>query len=130
MLNNSIHRPPLDGFNHLAIEVNDLEEAIHFYCEILGLVPLTMPPQVKESGIFWLKLDAKHALHLVENRESTAAQTAHFALTVADVVKWRDYMQNAGIETTPPKVEVYNAERFFIRDPSGNRIELVKWLDK
>ena len=51
----------------------------------------------------------------------------HFALRVTDVAAARRYFQKQDIpiaETTP----IPGADRFFIADPDGNRIEIIQWL--
>ncbi len=121
--------PPINVLNHVAIEVNDIQEALFFYLDVLGLTELTTPADVKESGIRWIDLTNGQALHLVENRVKTSTNIAHFAITVDDVEEWRTYLKDRGVEIFSPKIKLYNAERFFLKDPSGNRIELVKWLD-
>ena len=129
MSEQQLHPPQINILNHIAIEVNDIHKALAFYLEILGLNELETPIDVKESGIRWIDLRNGQALHLVENREATSANIAHFAITVDDVEVWRTYLGGRGVEIFSPKIKLYNAERFFLKDPSGNRIELVKWLD-
>jgi catechol 2,3-dioxygenase-like lactoylglutathione lyase family enzyme len=124
-----LHPPKINVLNHIAIEVNDIQKALAFYLNILGLTELTTPGDVKESGIRWINLGNGQALHLVENREATSANIAHFAITVDDIEVWRTYLTSKDVEIFSPKIKLYNAERFFLKDPSGNRLELVKWLD-
>jgi catechol-2,3-dioxygenase len=124
-----LNAPQLKILNHIAIEVKNIQEALVFYIDVLGLSEMITPADIKESGIRWIDLGNGQALHLVENREATAASIAHFAITVEDVESWRTYLDNRGVETFSPKIKLYNAERFFLKDPTGNRIELVKWLD-
>jgi len=120
--------PRIKAFDHIAIEVNDLASAIDFYTDILGLVPLTMPDEITGQGIRWFKMGEEHALHLVESRGTQPGKTAHIAFEVADVQVWKDHLTAHHIATYPPKLDLYQAERIFIFDPSGNRIELVRWL--
>jgi catechol 2,3-dioxygenase-like lactoylglutathione lyase family enzyme len=129
MSEQQLHPPQINVLNHIAIEVNDIHKALSFYLDALGLTELATPEDVKESGIRWIDLRNGQALHLVENREASAANIAHFAITVDDVEAWRTYLKGKGVEIFSPKIQLYNAERFFLKDPAGNRIELVKWLD-
>ena len=51
----------------------------------------------------------------------------HFALHVRDAKTARDHFRAHGVaveETT----EIPHCDRFFVRDPDGNRIELIQWL--
>ena len=113
--------------DHIAIEVKDLALSIQFYVDLLGIKELATPDAIRQKGIHWLKLDDRTALHLVENKTAAPPQTAHIALNVDNVSKWREYLVEHGIEIHQPKFDLYNAERFFLFDPSGNRIEFVKW---
>ena len=113
--------------DHVAVEVNDLEEAIHFYTKIIGLSLLDTPDSVKEKGVQWIKLNERQAIHLVENSEASPGKISHIALEVDDVKQWKSRIEEKGIVIDPPKFNMYRAERFFVLDPSNNRIEFLKW---
>ena len=69
---------------------------------------------------------AQH-LHLLRKPQPDPRSPRHFALRVADVVAARAWFRGHGIppeETTP----IPGADRFFIHDPDGNRIEIIQWL--
>jgi catechol 2,3-dioxygenase-like lactoylglutathione lyase family enzyme len=121
-------RPAIGRFDHVAIEVKNLDSAIEFYHNILGLKALAMPDGLREKGIYWLDLGSAIALHLIEKADSLPGTKAHMAIVVSDVSAWQTYLDSLGIESRPSQVNIYQAERIFISDPSGNRIELVKWL--
>ena len=122
--------PTPGTLDHIAIEVGHIEEAVRFYTRVLNLKELPTQEDVKTQNIRWLDLGKGRALHLVESDTGTPALTAHFAISVDDIDAWRAHVDATGTEITPPKIDLTNAERFFIRDPSGNRIELVQWLDQ
>lgn len=118
----------INRLDHIAIEVKNLKHAIQFYVELLGIEELPTPDAIKQNGIQWLNLYNKTALHLVENKTATPPKTAHIAINVDDLQSWQEFLTEHGIETQQPKFDLYDAERFFFFDPSGNRIEFVKWL--
>ena len=120
--------PEISGLDHVAIEVNDIEEALNFYTIILGLEEIPTPEEVKVKGIRWLSLPDNQTLHLVASREFRAPGTAHLAITVEEIETWEKYLNDHNVETYPPKFDLYKAKRFFVKDPSGNRIEFLKWL--
>ena len=120
--------PLISSLNHLALEVVDLRQAMDFYTGILGLRELPCPPDAKEGGICWFELPEGRMLHLIENPEATAPKRAHLALVVPDVEAWRTHLSEQGLELVQPKINLYKAERIFVRDPSGNLIEFVRWL--
>jgi catechol 2,3-dioxygenase-like lactoylglutathione lyase family enzyme len=123
------HTPKINGLNHITIEVSDLQVAIDFYCNILGLTELPTPDAVKDYGIIWFDLNDGRALHLVQNKGVSQTGKAHFAITVENIEAWRKFLEGKNVEIFSPMFKLYNAERFFLKDPSGNRIELIKWID-
>ncbi|NOQ96712.1 MAG: hypothetical protein GQ561_00975 [Calditrichae bacterium] len=62
------------------------------------------------------------------SKEFRAPGTAHLAITVEEIETWEAYLNDHNVETYPPKFDLYKAKRFFVKDPSGNRIEFLKWL--
>lgn len=118
----------ISGIHHITVEVKDLEEALEFYVDILGLDELPTPENIKEAGVRWINFNDGTALHIVKNENCSAPEIAHMALSIDDIASWKEYLSNKGVEIKSPKLNVYNAERFFINDPSGNRIELIKQL--
>ena len=102
----------LVGFNHIALEVGDIEAALAFY-----------------SGLFDFKLRSKSAsmafidlgdqfIALQKGRTQPADDERHFGLVVDDKEAVRKALVNAGIETLAgPFLD--------FRDPWGNRIEIV-----
>jgi catechol 2,3-dioxygenase-like lactoylglutathione lyase family enzyme len=118
------------GLDHIAIEVLDIGEALKFYRDLLGFAEIEAPEQVHKKGIRWLSMGRGQALHLVENKNAQAAEIGHLSIQVDDVSVWRKVLKDKGVEILKPRIDLYNAERFFFRDPSGNRIEFIKWSDK
>jgi hypothetical protein len=65
---------------------------------------------------------------LLQNRADQRSPR-HFALRVKDAQAARACFQAKAIsveETTP----IPGADRFFIYDPDGNRIEIIQWLER
>ena len=123
-----MERPTIQAFDHVAVEVRNLVEAAGFYGEVLGLSPLVAPKAAVDRGICWFALPEGKMLHLVENENATPARVGHLALRVDDVDEWRAYLKALKIADEPPTVQLYGSvDRIFLRDPSGNRIELLRW---
>jgi glyoxylase I family protein len=51
----------------------------------------------------------------------------HFCLHVRNAIAAREYLAQQGIRIEET-VKIAAAERFFIRDPDGNQIEILQWL--
>lgn len=128
-MTNDFERPSLASLHHVAITVANLSEAIEFYASGLGLVELETPSSVIEQGIRWFDLGQGRALHLIATSETAPASRAHFAITVDDVAAWQSYIERQGIKIIKPTIDLAGAKRFFLRDPAGNLLEFVEWLD-
>ena len=102
------------GFNHVALEVGDIEEALAFY-----------------GRLFVFKLRGKNAtsafidlgdqfLALQKGRTQPADDGRHFGLVVDDKDAVRKALTDAGIQPLPgPFLDFL--------DPWGNRIEIVSY---
>jgi catechol 2,3-dioxygenase-like lactoylglutathione lyase family enzyme len=102
-----------------------VERSRAFYREVLGLREIAKP-RTFDFVVLWFEL-GNQQLHLLLRDEPDAISPRHFALRVADVAQARGYFSNMGVaitETTP----IPGADRFFIHDPDGNRIEIIQWL--
>lgn len=120
--------PAITALDHVALEVPELEPAIRFYEQSLGLTPLPTPPAAVERGIRWYALPEGRMLHLVTNPDAQPHRIAHVALRVNDVDAWRRHLHQLGVAEEQPMVKLYgDVDRMFVRDPGGNRIELVCW---
>ena len=106
-------RPRLVGINHVALQVDDIEEAVTFYTDLFE------PTDVNRSvpGAAFLRMGDQF-LALFERGPRT--EEPHFGLVVDDKEAARRRFEEAGVEVLPG--------RFFdIRDPSGNRIQIVQY---
>jgi glyoxylase I family protein len=111
--------------DHVSVVITDIERSRRFYRDLLGL-PEIAKPRTFDFVVLWFDLGHQQ-LHLLHKEEADSRSPRHFALRVADVPAARRHFQRHGIalqETTP----IPGADRFFIFDPDGNRIEIIQWL--
>jgi catechol 2,3-dioxygenase-like lactoylglutathione lyase family enzyme len=111
--------------DHASIIVTDVERSRRFYRDVLGLKEIAKP-RTFDFVVLWFDLGNQH-IHLLLKDRPDALSPRHFALRVADVAAARTYFRERGVkteETTP----IPGADRFFISDPDGNRIEIIQWL--
>src|SRR5919106_1663763 len=100
------------GFNHIALEVGDIEEALAFYG---GLFDFNLRSKGESSAFIDL---GDQFLALQKGRTQPADDGRHFGLVVDDKDAVRTALADAGIEPLPgPFLD--------FRDPWGNRIEIV-----
>jgi catechol 2,3-dioxygenase-like lactoylglutathione lyase family enzyme len=114
----------LTGIHHASLVVTDMERARRFYGEVLGLRPIARPSNFT-NPVVWFQLGDEH-IHLIPSSEADAISPRHIALHVEDARAARDYLrgQRVAVEETEP---IAGADRFFIHDPDGNRIEVIQW---
>jgi glyoxylase I family protein len=111
--------------DHVSVIITEVERSRHFYRDFLGLKEIARP-RTFDFVALWFDLGNQH-LHLLQKTRADTISPRHFALRVADVASARRYCQEHGVataETTP----IPGADRFFIQDPDGNRIEVIQWL--
>ena len=111
--------------DHVSVLVTDLARSRHFYRDLLGLKEIAKP-RTFDFAVLWFDL-GNQQLHLLLKDRPDAPSPRHFALRVADARQARAYFRQRGIptqETTP----IPGADRFFLADPDGNRIEVIQWL--
>ena len=105
-------KPRLVGFNHVAIEVGSLDEALEFYSNLF-----TFELRSREEGMAFIDLgDQFFALQETESPSPTGGR--HFGLVVEDKQAARERIVAAGIAIEPgPFLD--------FRDPWGNLVEIV-----
>ena len=100
------------GFNHVALEVGDIDEALAFYGRLFDF---TLRGKSKDSAFIDL---GDQFIALQKGRSQPADDGRHFGLVVDDKEAARQALKAAGVETLPgPFLD--------FRDPWGNRIEIV-----
>ncbi len=117
------------SFNHVSISVDNLEESVRFYSEILGMEKI--PTFTLASPAQFLRVGDLQ-LHLVQ-RQVPAPEYHHFALNVdnfeAIYLKAEELNLWDGRGLFPHLREMPDgAVQMYIRDPSGNLIE-IDWPD-
>ena len=106
-------KPRLVGINHVALQVDDLEEAVAFYTELFE--PTDVDRSVPHAAFLEL---GDQFLALFER--GPRAEEPHFGLVVDDKEAARRVLEEAGAEMPPgPFLD--------FRDPSGNLVQVVQY---
>jgi glyoxylase I family protein len=108
------------GVHHVSINVDDVEAAIRFYTEVLGLTARTDRPDFGFGGA-WLDAGGQQ-LHLIE-AGVPAGLGQHFALRVDDLDAVVEELRGAQVEVSDPS-PVGTGRQAFLTDPAGNLVEL------
>ena len=106
-------KPRLVGINHVALQVDDIDEAVAFY------TGLFQPTDVNRNvpGAAFLRMGDQF-LALFERGPRT--EEPHFGLVVDDKEEARRALEAAGVDVLPGPF-------FDVRDPSGNRVQIVQY---
>jgi predicted enzyme related to lactoylglutathione lyase len=102
------------GFNHVALEVGDIDEALAFYGR---LFEFELRSRSKTSAFIDL---GDQFLALQKGRTQPADDGRHFGLVVDDKEAVRRALADAGVETLP-------GQFLDFLDPWGNRVEIVSY---
>lgn len=111
--------------NHIALVVTNLEEACEFYEKELGMEAI--PAFLFDYPTAFFKINETQQLHLTE-WEDTFSFRGHMCLKVDDINATFFRMKELGVIDTAPWGKVRQLPdgpiQMFVRDPSGNLIEL------
>ena len=105
-------KPRLVGINHVALQVDDVEEAVAFYTGLFEATEVSRIP-----GAAFLRMGDQF---LALFQKGPRTEEPHFGLVVDDREAARRRLEEAGVEVLPGPF-------FDIRDPSGNRVQLLQY---
>ncbi len=105
-------KPRAIGFNHVALEVGDIEEALAFYGRLFAF-----ELRGKSRTMAFIDLGDQF-IALQKGRRQGADDGRHFGLVVDDKAAAKRALEAAG-------VELLEGPFLDFRDPWGNRVEIV-----
>lgn len=115
---------PVTHLDHCSVIITDVEISRHFYGELLGLKEIAAP-KTFDFVALWYDLGGTY-LHLLLKPEADTVSARHFCLHVDDIHAARRHINEKGVPIEET-VKIPSAERFFVRDPDQNRIEILQW---
>lgn len=99
-------------------------DAVRFYVQLLGLTRVAKPAEMPNPDGVWLAL-GDGQLHLgVQDGPVDPDSRAHVALLVEDLDALCARLTDAGVALTPSN-DLGGLRRVHVRDPFGNRLELM-----
>jgi catechol 2,3-dioxygenase-like lactoylglutathione lyase family enzyme len=115
---------------HCSLVVQNLERAAAFYRDVLGLTEIEIPSTFKPAGlnVRWFRLDSQQ-IHILLGTQNQPLSQQHMALQVDDAQAARLWMKEQSIDIEEA-VLIPGADRFFLRDPDGNLIEIIEWQEE
>ena len=132
-IENSDHNPLMVSLDHVQICVPEagLAEARAFYGGVLGLAEIPKPQILRERGGAWYRCgDRQIHLGALPDSPTTyrAPEKAHVAVQVTDLDAIRQRLAAAGAPIDVD-AQIPGFQRFYTRDPFGNRLEFLQRLD-
>ena len=114
------------GLHHiqLAMPPGEEEAAVRFYGAILGLTQVAKPPELAPRGGVWFR-DGDLEVHLGVEEPFSPARKAHPAFLVRNLETIREKIELSGYRVSDD-VPLEGYLRCHVRDPFGNRLELVE----
>src|SRR6476620_862425 len=109
-----VEKPRVVGFNHVALEVGDIDEALAFYGRLFKF-----ELRGKSDSMAFIDLGDQF-IALQKGRTQPVDGGRHFGLVVDDKEAVRKALSEAGIKTLPGRFLDF-------LDPWGNRVEIVAY---
>jgi catechol 2,3-dioxygenase-like lactoylglutathione lyase family enzyme len=113
--------------HHVNVTVPPELEAVtkEFYSAVLGLRQVPKPAAARQSGAWYQIGDTQ--LHLsVEDEPLSSLSSRHICFAVSDLATAEKSFRDSGVEIIPDARPAPGTERFYVRDPGGNQLEIVQ----
>jgi len=116
------------GVDHvqLAGPIGCEEDARHFFGDILGMEEIDKPEALKPNGGVWFRCGS-HQVHIGIDKNFVPANKAHPAIHVQNLADLKERIVSNGIPVKDDEL-LPGADRFYVDDPFGNRIEFLEWI--
>ena len=120
-------RPLISGLDHVLIEAPAGCEAAAraFFTGFLGLPELPKPAALAARGGVWFGLPDRRQLHIGVTPNFVPRDKGHLALRCPDLEAVTDRASAFSIACVPD-AELAPVRRVFLRDPWGNRLEILE----
>ena len=111
---------------NVTVPANAEAAAKNFYGTVIGLRELSKPPGTRQNLGAWYELGGVQ-LHLsVEENDTNAASDRHVCYVVANVATAECHLRDCGVEIISDPRPIPGVNRFYVRDPGGNLIEITE----
>jgi catechol 2,3-dioxygenase-like lactoylglutathione lyase family enzyme len=116
---------PVIGLDHILIAIPEGAEAqaIRFYCGLLGFLKIEKPRELAGRGGVWMRA-GDFTVHLGTEKDFVPPRRAHPGFLVDDLAGMIEKLRAENVELIFD-VPLPGYDRVHIRDPFGNRIELL-----
>ncbi|MEK3952057.1 MULTISPECIES: VOC family protein [unclassified Psychrobacillus] len=97
-----------------------------FYREILGFTEVEKPALLKKRGGVWFGFGS-YQIHIGIEEPFAPAKKAHPAFQVKNLDALKAHLAECDVNFIVD-VDLPGANRIYIHDPFGNRIEILEWI--
>ena len=116
-------------FDHLVLNVQDMERALEFYCGLLGLEPVRVDEWRAGKAPFpSVRITPTTIIDFV-SRPRGESNVDHICLVV-DPLDWQQVIDSGTFTVLEGPVDRYgargDAQSIYVQDPDGNTVEL-RW---
>ncbi|MFE0382278.1 VOC family protein [Streptomyces inhibens] len=119
-------------FDHLVLNVQDIERALDFYCGPLGLEPVRVDEWRAGAAPFpSVRVSPATIIDLISRPRDGAGESRvdHFCLVV-EPLDWQEVVDSGAFTVLEGPVGRYGArgeaQSIYVQDPDGNTVEL-RW---
>ncbi len=123
------HKSLFLGIHHSSLIVEDLDKALQFYCDLLGLQKDPRRPEMSYKGA-WLDVGSQqiHLLNLNKTEQCLhqpvhVGRDRHTALHINDIKQLENILKAHQIPFT---MSSSGRQALFCRDPDGNGLEFIQ----
>jgi catechol 2,3-dioxygenase-like lactoylglutathione lyase family enzyme len=120
----NFHYEQLDHVQ-LAAPKGGEEQAREFYEGLLGFSEVEKPENLKKRGGVWFSDGVIH-IHIGIDEPFQPAKKAHPAFRVKNIEEMKTYLDEKQATYQVDK-DLPGANRFYMNDPFGNRLEFLEW---
>jgi glyoxylase I family protein len=114
----------LADIHHVSLNVSEVERALGFYRDVLGMAELPRPDF--PFGGAWLDAGGSRQVHLIQ-ADVPPDVGQHVAFRVESIDRTVEAMRAAGVDVrSPSPVGDTGIMQTFVNDPDGNRIEFTQ----
>ena len=117
----------ISGLDLLFLEVNNLEESVEFYRDVLGFSlesdNMDAQPPIASVRSGSLRITLVQQIETMLKR----GRGVHFVLGVSDVDAFHETLKAREVQVTEPRDEGWGGRFVSLQDPDGYRLFFVTW---
>lgn len=97
-----------------------------FYGKILGFTEVEKPELLRKRGGVWFAF-GPYQIHIGIEEPFAPAKKAHPAFQIENLDAFKTHLSNSNVSFVVD-TDLPGANRIYIHDPFGNRIEILEWI--